>query len=170
MTQLIDCIQDDPGSRPDGSRPLSPNALLEVALDLARDASTWRALARHDPAERWFVRLAFNDCFDTWLIGWHARQGVDLHDHGGSAGALYVVEGELLETAMGFGGDSRLVEQRLTAGTARAFAPSHVHWIVNPTPRVATSVHVYSPPLSRMGFYELETDMTLRPRGSSPVP
>jgi hypothetical protein len=40
------------------------------------------------------------------------------------------------------------------AGTARAFGPSHVHRVVNSSASVATSIHVYSPPLVTMDFYE----------------
>ena len=44
-------------------------------------------------------------------------------------------------------------EQRIRAGTARAFGPGHVHRVVNPSAAVATSLHVYSPPLVTMDFY-----------------
>src|SRR5207302_9407624 len=129
--------------------------------EVARDAATWRALAQHHAHERWFLRLASDDDYDTWLIGWDAHQGVDLHDHGGSAGALYVVEGELLESSTPRDGDGRLREQHLVAGTARAFGPGHVHRVVNPTAAVATSVHVYSPPLVSMDFYAPDGAATL---------
>src|SRR5712692_6089350 len=99
-------------------RPLAPAELLGVVRELARDAETWRALAHHDPVERWFLRLAAHEHFDTWLIGWAAHQGVDLHDHGGSSGALYVVAGELYETSSRPDGLGALQEQQLTAGTA----------------------------------------------------
>ena len=94
-----------------------------------------------------------HDGFDTWLIGWDSHQGVDLHDHGGSAGAFYVVDGELLETSTRRAG-ADAYEQRIRAGTARAFGPGHVHRVINPAAAVATSVHVYSPPLVSMDFYE----------------
>ena len=155
MNQLID--------RPSlADVPLPPDRLLEVVNGLARDADTWRALARHDREQRWFVRLSANVRYDAWLIGWHAHQGVDLHDHGGSAGALYVVEGELLETSGRLDVEGGLHETSLTAGTALAFGEDHVHWVVNPTPQVATSIHVYSPPLTTMDFYETESDSTFR--------
>jgi predicted metal-dependent enzyme (double-stranded beta helix superfamily) len=134
-------------------RPLTPAALLGVVRKLARDAPTWRALARHDPDERWFLRLAAHDRFDTWLIGWAPHQGVDLHDHGGSSGALYVVDGVLQETG-GRRDGAGLHDQRLVAGTARAFGRTHVHRVVNTSSQVATSIHVYSPPLVTMDFYE----------------
>jgi mannose-6-phosphate isomerase-like protein (cupin superfamily) len=133
---------------------LSPARLLGVVRGLASDPRPWRSLVRHTPAERWFLRLDAHDEFDCWLIGWDSHQGVDLHDHGGSAGAFYVVEGELLETSTGRGGVDAYGEQRIRAGTARAFGPGHVHRVVNPSAAVATSLHVYSPPLVSMDFYE----------------
>jgi mannose-6-phosphate isomerase-like protein (cupin superfamily) len=134
--------------------------LLGVARELAEHAAKWRSLAQHRPDERWFLRLDAHEEFDSWLIGWDAHQGVDLHDHGGSAGALYVVEGELLETS-GRRDRAHLHEQRLIAGTACAFGPGHVHRVVNPTAEVATSLHVYSPPLVSMDFYEYDAASAL---------
>ena len=140
-------------TRPAAERTaLSPAELLGIARELARDHETWRSLAQHTPNERWFTRLAAHADHDVWLIGWDSYQGVDLHDHGGSSGALYVVEGELLETSTRREGVF-LQEQHLVAGTARAFGPGHVHRVVNPSAAPATSVHVYSPPLVTMDFY-----------------
>lgn len=137
----------------DLDRPLSPAALLATVRELVHDRETWRALAQHTPHERWFTRLAAHDDHDVWLIGWDSYQGVDLHDHGGSSGALYVVEGELLETSTRREGGAFLDQQHIVAGTARAFGPGHVHRVVNPRAEVATSVHVYSPPLVTMDFF-----------------
>jgi hypothetical protein len=133
---------------------LVPVDVLDVLRELGRDAATWRALARHTPHERWYRRLSADDSLDVWLLGWDAHQGVDLHDHGGSSGGLLVLEGELLETATARDATDGLVEHRLAEGTATAFGPGHVHWVVNASPAPATSVHVYSPPLRSMGFYE----------------
>jgi hypothetical protein len=158
MTQLVD--RQAVAHRP--LAPLPPDRLLELVRGLARDADTWRALARHDRDQRWFVRLTANRLYDAWLIGWHGYQGVDLHDHGGSAGALFVVEGELLETAGRLGVEGELHERRLTAGNALAFERGHVHWVVNPSPEIATSIHVYSPALTTMDFYETASDSSFR--------
>ena len=148
--------------------PLSPAARLAITRELAQDHETWRSLARHTPRERWFTRIAAHDDHDVWLIGWDSYQGVDLHDHGGSNGALYVVEGELLETSTRRGGGVYLAQQHLLAGTARAFGAGHVHRVVNPSATVATSVHVYSPPLETMDFYSAESG-TLASTHSEPA-
>jgi hypothetical protein len=132
---------------------LSPAALLGIARDLAADRDRLLDLVEHTPDQRWFTRLSVADDHDVWLIGWDSYQGVDLHDHGGSCGALYVVEGELLETSTRKGGGVFLQQQQLVAGTARAFGAGHVHRVVNPAAAVATSVHVYSPPLVAMEFF-----------------
>jgi hypothetical protein len=138
--------------RPAELMPLSPAELLGITRELARNQETWRAQVQHTPRERWFSRIAAHDDHDVWLIGWDSYQGVDLHDHGGSSGALYVVDGELLETSTRREGVF-LQEQHLVAGTARAFGPGHVHRVVNPSAAPATSVHVYSPPLVTMDFF-----------------
>ncbi|PRC61408.1 cysteine dioxygenase, partial [Mycobacterium sp. ITM-2017-0098] len=41
-------------------------------------------------AERWFTRLHGNDELDVWLISWVPDRSTELHDHGGSLGALTV--------------------------------------------------------------------------------
>jgi hypothetical protein len=151
------------------ARARAPAELLGVVRELARDAETWRALAHHDPIERWFLRLAAHEHHDTWLIGWAGHQGVDLHDHGGSSGALYVVEGELFETSSRRDGRGELHEQQLTAGTARAFGPSHVHRVVNSSAQVATSIHVYSPPLVTMDFYARDATTALTRTHTEPA-
>jgi hypothetical protein len=152
--------------------PLSPAHLLGITRELADQCDRWLDLVEHHALERWFERVAVTDDFDVWLIGWDAFQGVDLHDHGRAAGVLYVVEGELFETSTtrSSGG---LVQQTLRAGAARAFGADHVHGVVNPAARPATSLHVYSPPLTAMEFYRpghgralepTHTELALAPR------
>lgn len=151
----------------------TPAELLHIVRRLAADHDRWLELVEHRPDERWFARVVDAPDHDAWLIGWDSFQGVELHDHGGAAGVLYVVDGVLQETSGARGGPARLVEQTLPAGTARAFGVEHVHRVVNPSARPATSLHVYSPPLVTMDFYrpgparELEhiyTEAALAPR------
>jgi len=99
----------------------TPAALLGVARELATERDRWLALVEHRPDERWFTRVAADGDFDVWLIGWDSFQGVELHDHGGASGVLYVVDGTLQEMSASRRGPRRLTEQTLPAGTARAF-------------------------------------------------
>ena len=100
--------------------PLAPATLLGVTRELATEPRHV-ARARAAPTRRALVRTPSpaDDDHDTWLIGWDSFQGVDLHDHGGSAGALYVVEGELLETSSPSDLSARLHEQRSRRHRAR---------------------------------------------------
>ena len=115
--------------------------------------------------ERWFTRLHGDDELDVWLISWVPERSTQLHDHGGSLGALTVVSGALSETR--WDGES-LRERHLDAGTQAAFPLGWVHDVVwapsRPVGvRVPTlSVHAYSPPLTAMSYYEVTERNTLR--------
>jgi hypothetical protein len=115
------------------------------ALLTGAAAGTLRGIARHDPARRWWARLALTDEIEVWLIAWAAGQGTRPHDHGGASGAFTVVECELSETYR----DGPTIPLRLVhgAGTSTAFGPERVHVVRNDGPANATSVHAYSPPL-----------------------
>jgi hypothetical protein len=114
--------------------------------------------------ERWFTRLHGDDELDVWLISWVPDRSTELHDHGGSLGALTVVSGSLAETR--WDGD-RLRRRRLTAGDQAAFPLGWVHdvvWAPEPIHVVGPtlSVHAYSPPLTAMSYYEVTDRNTLR--------
>lgn len=117
------------------------------------------------PAEdRWFTRLSGDDELDVWLISWVPDRSTELHDHGGSLGALTVVSGALSETR--WDGDS-LRRRRLVAGDQAAFPLGWVHdvtWARDTVTlsRPTLSVHAYSPPLTAMSYYGFTPDGRLR--------
>ena len=113
--------------------------------------------------ERWFRRLYGDDELDLWLISWVPERSTELHDHGGSLGALTVVSGALEETRW----DGRGLRQRtLEAGDQAAFPLGWVHDVVRAdivTPAHPTlSVHAYSPPLTAMSYYDVTESQKLR--------
>jgi hypothetical protein len=130
-------------------------------------------------SDRWFTRLHGDDELDVWLISWVPDKSTELHDHGGSLGALTIVSGALAETR--WDGD-RLRRRRLVAGDQAAFPLGWVHDVtwsrdpVNeagrenneaPRERIAVaaptlSVHAYSPPLTAMSYYDVTERNTLR--------
>jgi hypothetical protein len=124
--------------------------------------------------DRWFVRLHGDDEIDIWLISWVPGQATELHDHGGSLGALTLLSGSLDE----FRWDGKqLRRRRLDAGDQAGFPLGWVHDVVwaptgtahSATPPSATqgptlSVHAYSPPLTVMSYYEITGHHTLRRR------
>lgn len=128
---------------------LAPLELLGVARGCAATVEPWSA--RRGPlTERRYQLFEAADDFEVWVIHWPAGGQLELHDHGGSAGALWVRAGTLVEGA--WTGDQE-AHRRLRAGHGTAFGPSHVHDVVNRGPGPATSVHAYSPPLASMTFY-----------------
>ncbi len=125
-------------------------------------------------SRRWFVRIDGDDELEIWLISWVPGHSTELHDHGGSLGALTVLSGSLNE----FRWDGRgLRRRRLDAGDQAGFPLGWVHdvvWAPRPVPKPAStdrrplrptlSVHAYSPPLTAMSYYEVTESNRLRRR------
>ncbi len=77
--------------------------------------------------DRWFARLHGDDEVDVWLISWVPGHRTELHDHGGSLGALTLLSGSLDE----FRWDGeRLRRRRLEAGDQAGFPLGWVHDVV----------------------------------------
>ena len=117
--------------------------------------------------DRWYTRLHGDDELDIWLISWVPDHSTELHDHGGSLGALTVVSGALRETRgtarrCGAVASERAIRRRsrwagCTTSCGRPTGP------VGSGPRRPTlSVHAYSPPLTAMSYYEVTERNTLR--------
>lgn len=130
---------------------MTTDQLLRLAVRIAAEPAVWRPVLHHDPDSRWHVRLHRDADHEVWLLGWTAEQEVELHDHGGSAGAFAVVQGQLVEDHVGPRGPRM---RRWPAGTASGFPAACIHHVWNPGPAPAASIHVYSPPLSSMTYYE----------------
>ncbi|HET9877168.1 MAG TPA: cysteine dioxygenase family protein [Mycobacterium sp.] len=113
---------------------------------------------------RWFTRIHGDENLDVWLISWVPGHATELHDHGGSLGALTVLSGSLYE----FRWDKdQLRKRRLGEGDQATFPLGWVHDVVwaPPEPCGPTlSVHAYSPPLTEMSYYQVAADSTLHRR------
>lgn len=117
--------------------------------------------------ERWFTRIHGDEELDIWLISWVPGHATELHDHGGSLGALTVLSGSLNEYRWD---GRRLRRRRLDAGDQAGFPLGWVHDVVwAPRPAAVTapvaptlSVHAYSPPLTAMSYYDVTERNTLR--------
>lgn len=140
------------GVDPADRRPLPGHTLADIAAGLAAARPLWQAEVRHDPDGRRPVRLIGTDRYEVWVIGWTTGQNVRMHDHGDAAGAFIVTEGELTEVLPSGGGG--VVERTLGAGRLRHLPLGTVHDVVNRAPEPATSIHVYSPPLTSMTYYD----------------
>jgi hypothetical protein len=162
-TPLLDAfadVRDEPQVTPN----LSPAELLELASALAStaDPSCLPPPGPQGPdgvtAARRYVRISTAHPVEAWLIEWPPDTGLELHDHGGAAGALHVVQGTLLEAQVDRVVAGPMHYHRVSRGGAITFGPATVHDVVNPTTEVAVSVHVYAPALTSMTFYDHRTD------------
>jgi len=103
---------------------------------------------------RRFARLLHTPAYEAWLIAWEAAADLELHDHGGSRGAFHVVEGTLVEAHTDLADPAPLRTLPIGTGEGRQLPATRVHQVWNPGPGRAVSVHVYSPPLNSMTFYD----------------
>jgi len=144
-----------------GSAPSRRGGRVRLALpNIARIAQTAAEALRRgcpslrepatDPTQRTSELAYSTPDYDVWILRWPHGTRVDPHDHGDSAAAFSVVSGELLEVRWEGGAPK---ERRIKVSTVVTMDAGAVHDVVGATPS-ALSVHVYSPPLSAMGFYD----------------
>ena len=141
-----------PPSRRSGLNPRVN--VREIASRLAAAADWTGALGTE---RREWRLVARTPDFDAWLIAWPSGGKVELHDHGNSTGAVSVISGALVEAVPSRDDMGRLslVRHELQAGATLGFGAGHVHDVTNESAHRALSLHVYSPALTSMTFYEV---------------
>ena len=136
-----------------------------IARELANTPELWWPKVHRAGGLRWYEPVMESADFEAWLLGWPVGEGIELHDHGSSSGALVVVDGTLSETYVDASESvrpgARLQHRSLQEGDLVAFGPDHIHDVVNGGRRQALSIHVYSPRLRSMTFYENRPDRGL---------
>ena len=139
---------------------LDAGALAALVERLAARPEAWRHLVDHRADARTYEQLHRDDHVAVWLICWMNDHDTGFHDHDLSAGALSVVRGAVREERLVLGGPpaSRVVH----AGESLTFAASDIHRVSHAGAEPAVTVHAYSPPLWRMGAYEVAPDGALR--------
>jgi len=138
----------------------SAERLERYARGLAAAPQRWRHLVDHDPQRRTYELLHRDDDVMAWLICWMDDHDTGFHDHDASSGAVAVIEGAVREERLRIGAppSSRTVR----AGEAFTFAAADIHRVRHAGTIPAVTIHAYSPPLWRMGAYELGTDGSVR--------
>lgn len=135
---------------------LTREQLTELAVAAGQRPELWRAHVRHDPNTRLWHQLYRDPHLEVWLICWDHAQDTGWHDHDVSSGAVYVVEGTLLEDYF-FRTEDGWVEVRTRErppGTVWDFDSSSIHGLRHAGGPPVVSIHCYSPALWRMGYYE----------------
>lgn len=142
-------------------RYLSGPELLELVTELADRPELWIDLVRHDATQRVYEEL-FSDSFLTaWLICWSEDHDTGYHDHDISAGAVSVVGGRVREERLTIDGPERPFSRTFAAGDSFHFSAADIHRVRHAGADPAVTLHVYSPPLLRMGAYAIDADGVL---------
>ena len=135
-------------------RDLTRPELSEVVLELVQRRDVWGHLVRHDPEARVYEQLLRDEHLAVWLICWMDDHDTGFHDHDLSAGALAVAQGRVREERLGLRGTAS--DRLLTEGKSITFAAEDIHRVTHAGGGPAITINAYSPPLSRMGAYEVK--------------
>ncbi len=144
--------------RPRG-RDLSAAELREFVGELADRPELWIDRVKHDRSQRVYEELLSDEHLTAWLICWMDDHDTGFHDHDVSAGAVAVVSGAVREERLVVGGVGR--EQVVLAGANFQFEAADIHRVSHWGSDPAITLHVYSPPLLRMGAYVIGSDGVL---------
>ena len=116
----------------------------------------WKDTGDGPLAARVYELIELTDDVEVWVIHWPSGGHLQLHDHGGSTGAFWVVSGSLEELYISSRRSaSRAGRRRHPAGGGAGFGGEYVHDVRSVGLAPTTSVHAYSPPMPGMTYYRL---------------
>src|SRR5437868_13638913 len=141
------------------TRDLDRAELRALARELRARPDLWSQLVRSDPDERVYELLMRDEHVMAYLICWSDNQDTGFHDHDGSAGAVAVAAGAVREQRLRLTGPP--LARTHHAGAVFDFDPRDIHRVSHERGEPAVTLHVYSPPLQRMGAHLVESDGTL---------
>ena len=119
--------------------------------------ATWSITAR-TPARTPSCTATINVAI--WLICWMNDHDTGYHDHDLSCGAVAVTAGAVREERLVLGGAP--AARTVHAGDAFTFGAADIHRVSHAGAEPAVTIHAYSPPLWRMGSYEVLATGELR--------
>lgn len=134
--------------------------LRRLVEDAAADPGTWRPLVHHDVEQRHFALLHRDAEVEVWVVSWMPGHDTGFHDHDSSAAAIRVAEGAIREQRLAVGRAN--AERGFVAGETFTVRPSDIHRVQHVGGAPSVTIHAYSPPLSRMGQYEIGPNGTLQ--------
>lgn len=143
---------------------LNPNIMSEcfAQLDSETTASEAQAYVRFDP-ENYARNVVLNEPnVQVLVLCWRSSQASRPHDHGSSNCGVYVLSGTVTETLYSElpspdatpdaeRNASVLAVREWTSGSFTASEGSYVHRIENRHATDLVTLHVYSPPLIKIG-------------------
>jgi cysteine dioxygenase len=150
MFRYLDSLTE----QPDLAHLLKGLARFDVALD---DLSEFKVFT-DQCYKRNLVRAAPG--YQVWLLCWKNGQRSPIHDHRGSACVIRVLQGVMTETLFELAPNGHVkatFSRDFAAGSLVGSEDSDIHQVSNLQAGDAALVtlHVYTPPLQRMGTYSL---------------
>ncbi len=145
--------------RPRG-RDLTGPELAAFVSELADRPELWIGLVRHDARKRVYEELFSDEHITAWLICWSEDHDTGYHDHDISSGAVSVLSGRIREERLTIDGAGP-VNRTYAAGDSFHFSAADIHRVRHAGADPAVTLHVYSPPLARMGAYVIGSDGVL---------
>lgn len=140
------------------SRPFQPDECAALARRVAGLVDT-AALPRTGTSAS-FV-LWQDEHSVAWLNVMSERRDTGYHDHDGSAVGVYVIEGSVTNEGLPVGGPRRV--HRYRPGDSFRVPGTGIHRMDHDAG--AITVHVYSPPLRAIGYYEVVGGLLQRTPG-----
>jgi predicted metal-dependent enzyme (double-stranded beta helix superfamily) len=129
-------------------------AQLETLVrELAERPGEWAGFVEHRPDARTYHELHRDEHVGIWLICWMDDHDTGYHDHDLSSGAVAVTAGAVREERLVLGGAP--AARTISAGDAFTFGAADIHRVSHAGAEPAVTIHAYSPPLWRMGAYEV---------------
>jgi len=150
----------DPGAVGAAERVLGA---AECAAVAARAAALVDREALERGGQGTTTMLWRNAVSEAWLNTWWEPRDSGFHDHDGSSGGVFVLEGTVTSEALVVAGERRAIEYH--EGDTFSFEGDAIHRVDHL--RGAVTLHVYSPPLRSIGHFEL-LNGELRRSPSSP--
>jgi len=144
----------DDSSRP----PLAVEDLDVIAAGLACIQRRVSASPENNLVIPRSIRLIATAHYDVWLITWPPGSEIGQHDHAEATSVIRIVSGSLIES-VGTGHSS------LHPGNSVVTPPRTPHELRNAARTEATSLHVYSPPLTTVRYHPRSTT-SLHPAGT----
>jgi quercetin dioxygenase-like cupin family protein len=139
--------------------PLAVEVLDDIAAGLACIDRRVPASRKADPTAPRSIRLIATANYDVWLITWPSGSEIGHHDHAEATSVIRIVSGSLLES-VGPG------HWALHPGTSVVTPPRTPHELRNADGTEATSLHVYSPPLTTVTYHPRRAT-SLHPAGTA---
>lgn len=140
-------------------RTLSRTELRSWVEEIATRPELWQQYINHEGGSRHYASLYRDSNIDVWLLCWNTQDDTGWHDHDVSSGAVVVTQGAVTEANPRMGGEP--VRRVVQAGSSFTFGSDHIHRMGGDVDG-SVSIHAYSPPLWRMGQYQIGRNGVMR--------